>query len=173
MAMQCKVCSSQFREKIDLTLLAGETIAAVQRAYPEFTDSSLRRHYRNHVTATIVTHLTNSGIPNSADLALRLIKLADDVALVRNRAVATNDGGATLRAAKVESGIISELISTLGVESTDLHQYLEDAHVLARSVFRAAQDKPELAELISHELREAGAIQMAQAFTHNPKAITQ
>lgn len=84
MAQQCKVCTSQVREKIDLTLLAGETVASVQRAYPVFTESAIRRHYRNHVTATIVTHLTNSSIPNAADITQRLIKLADDVALVRN-----------------------------------------------------------------------------------------
>lgn len=161
----CKVCTSQLREKIDLTLLAGETVAAVQRAFPEFTDSAIRRHYRNHVTATIVTHLTNSSIPNAADITQRLIKLADDVALVRNRAVAQNDGGATLRAAKVESGILTELIGTLGIDSTDLQTYLEDAQILARSVFKATRNHPELAELISAELYEAGAIQMASAFT--------
>lgn len=76
-----------------------------------------------------------------------------------------------MRAAKVETGILTELIGTLGIDSTDLQQYLEDAQILARSVFRATRNSPELAELIAHELSDAGAISMASAFTTDLKEL--
>ncbi|GAB3291946.1 hypothetical protein [Pseudoclavibacter terrae] len=154
MAMQCKVCTSSLQGRIDAALLAGETVASVQRAHPSFTDSAIRRHYRNHVQATIISKVANLPGLDTADLVLRLVQLANDAMGVRNQAVAQRNGSATLRAANAELGILRELIQTLGIDDTDVHVYMQEAQALAGAAGAVAQEHPEFGALLIAELRE-------------------
>lgn len=152
MAISCRVCTSQHQGAIDAALLAGETVASVQRAYPSLTDSSIRRHHKNHVQAKLVAKLGSQPTMNSADLSLRLVSLANDVQAVRNRAVVQNNSSATLRAANSELTILRELINTLGISDTDAVALMAEASALAQAVGQVARDHPDFGRILAAEL---------------------
>lgn len=155
MASVCRVCTSQHQGAIDAALLAGETVASVQRAFPAFTDSSIRRHHKNHVQAKLVAKLGAGPTMIVADLGLRLVSLANDVQAVRNRAVVQNNSSATLRAANAELSILKELITTLGIGDTDATALMAEASALAQAVGQVARDRPEFGRLLAAELAQA------------------
>ncbi|WP_146082026.1 hypothetical protein [Pseudoclavibacter sp. Z016] len=132
--------------------MTGETVASVQRAFPAFTDSSIRRHHKNHVQAKLVAKLGTMPTMNSADLSIRLVALADDVQAVRNRAVVQNNSSATLRAANSELTVLRELISTLGISDTDATALMAEASALAQAVGQVARDYPDFGRILAAEL---------------------
>ena len=153
MAM-CKVCSSAKQGEIDSALLTGESVASVQRAFPEFTDSAIRRHFHNHVSKTLATKIANVDSFNTADLVQRLIQIANDAQTVRNNAVARNNGSAVLRAINSEIKVISELTQTLNVDTTDVEEFMKDANSLVAALGEAIRENPTIATTVAKHLRD-------------------
>lgn len=163
MAQTCKVCSSSVQARIDSALLAGETVASVQRAHPSFSDSAVRRHYNNHVRARIVAKVAQVPGLDVGDLVLRLVQVANDIQAVRNQAVATRNGSATLRAANSELAVLRELTQTLGVTDADVQTYMTEAMALANAAGEVARQHPDLGRLLAVELRDSSP-QLAATF---------
>ena len=150
----CKVCTSPKQGQIDVALLTGESVASVQRAFPEFTDSAIRRHFHNHVSKTLAMKIANVDSFNTADLVQRLIQIANDAQTVRNNAVARNNGSAVLRAINSEIKVISELTQTLGVDTTDVEEFMKDANSLVAALGEAIRENPTIATTVAKHLRD-------------------
>lgn len=164
MARECLVCTSKRLGEVDRDLLAGETVASVARAYG-ISDSSVRRHYQNHLSGSILTRVSGSNVPSVSDLVQRLLALASDVEAVRAAAMLKGNGGAVLRAANAEASILRDLIGTLGVDSSSLSTYLTQADALARAIGRVGREHPELGQALAAALNESGDDELAREFS--------
>lgn len=133
-----------------------------------YSDAAGQRHITNHVQP----ELRRTSPARVASFVERLLGLADDAAMVRDRALRTSNSAMVLKAAAVEHDVLGTLMGRLGINSATVAEALSEADALASallSVVREHPDWPILAESLVPEVDRLGAHELADAMRDQPQ----
>jgi len=155
MPRACTVCTHSKADSINRDLAAGIPTASIATSY-RIGDSSVRRHVRTHLSASLLQEVRASEHLGSVDLIERLAEALDDVSAVRSAALLSGNHGVVLRAASATESLVGSLIDRLGIDSTETSRLLRDGDTLARAVARATAEQPGLGEGIARQLEVLG-----------------
>jgi len=167
MANRCGWCHHPDGHLWTQRVLNGEAVRAVARSTP-YSDAAGQRHLQNHVQP----ELRRTSPARVSSFVERLLGLADDAAMVRERALQTSNSATVLKAAAVEHDVLGTLMGRLGINSATVAAELAEADALAAallSVVREHPDWPILAEHLAPELDRQGAHELADAMRDQPQ----
>jgi hypothetical protein len=162
MPRACTVCSSPKAEQINRDLTSGMAAALVASKY-RIGDSSVRRHSRTHLSASLLQELRASEHLGSTDLIERLAEAVDDVAAVRSAALLTGNHGVVLRAAAATQSLIESLMDRVGIDSLETARLLREGDTFARAVARATAQDARVGTAVAEELSRLGDNETADA----------
>lgn len=155
MARPCSVCSHPEQAQIDAELVAATPVSEMDSKW-KIGDSSIRRHVKAHLSASILRESRASGSLGSIDLVERLIEALDDVAAVRTAALMSGQAAIVLRAATTTESLVRTLVDRLGIEETETVLLLREGERLADAVARASRKHGIIGTVIAGELDELG-----------------
>lgn len=158
----CSTCNSPNIREIHARVLRGDSIPLIA-VENRLSASSIYRHLRSHVGDEFRSGLSPAQQIEVSDLATRVLDIADDLRLARERTQRNGSATATVRAASAELRVLESLIDRLGVDSRETSELLSNGEALARAVGTAVRLHPEVAPLIAGPLRERGHPELAQA----------
>lgn len=155
MARPCSVCAHPKQALIDAELVAATPVAEMVSKW-KIGESSIRRHVKTHLSASILRETRASESLGSVDLVERLIEALDDVAAVRTTALMSGQAAIVLRAATATESLVRTLMDRLGVEETEILLLLREGERLADAVARASRKHGIIGTVIAGELDELG-----------------
>lgn len=156
MARLCAVCSGGQREVIDAALLAGTTSVAALAALYGYSESSVRRHGRNHLVKMGLWSRRAAEDATPSDLIGHLTRILEDVAAVRADAVERGDHRTLLTASRESRATVEVLLTRLGVDDVSVGRDLEDLDLLIAGIQKASWAHPAVAANLAASLRELG-----------------
>lgn len=151
---RCSICLHDDTELINAQILAGTGVRELAAQHGVST-SALSRHSQRHmVTARQDAARDSAAAP--ADLLARLVDLADSARATRLRLAEGGSPNAQARASDVESRILFNLLSQLGISDTTTVTALQEREALARAVANYSIKNPVTAQGLIREIRHQG-----------------
>lgn len=159
----CTVCTHEDRHQIDTELAAGTSSMAVSRTY-SLSRHAVDRHRspdRGHVPEAVLVEAYQraraEAIVRPADVTTRLVDLAADVSVVRQRAAASGRDALVLRAVDTERALLADLVTRLGITTEAERQAQLQAAALVDAHFDLAREDPTLSRRLVTALRRQDA----------------
>ena len=163
MSRACTACSRSDVTSINARLLTGTPIATVSREF-DIHESSLSRHVRAHLAATVLRESRITAAAGTVDLLEAVVEALADVTAVRVAALATGNAALLLRAAQTTQGLALTLLDRLAPEGdTEVVRLLRDGERLARAVGNVSRQSPAIGHALARELHRLGDHETADA----------
>lgn len=156
----CSVCSHAGRWEIDAELISGASVTQIARRFGISTDSAYR-HLRSHVAPAARDALLGPGSLPAADLAQRVLDVADAARDLRITAVTSGRRGDALKAMGSELKALGTLSERLGVTDSDVLAELNQLSTLVTALARLMRRSPDVGAALALELRDDGHLDLA------------
>jgi AraC-like DNA-binding protein len=148
---------------LDAALSLGTPVTTVARDFG-FSESSIYRHSRRHLSQSILRESRASRDTGTVDLLEDLLDVHHDLRAARLNAMATGAIGTLIRSADADLRAIDALLNRLGVNgSSETVALLRDGERVARAVAAATKEHPEVGGWIANQLQEVGLSESADA----------
>jgi hypothetical protein len=142
----CRVCFSSDRKLIEDAIAAGMSFRAVATEYADgsISESSIQRHWRNHVAAQFRSDTEIEYLTEPSDILDRVLEIADSARNTRRSAEATGNAVSVAKASDTELRALAVAMDRLGIRDTNVLTNYKFMYAMVYATWKLIKSHPKV-----------------------------